>query len=161
MFPYPSGSGLHVGHPRGYTASDVISRFKRMQGFNVLHPMGWDSFGLPAERAANRSKLHPLIITKRNIASFRGQIKMIGYSYAWNGELNTSSILVENCSSTNQEEQMTRQLGGACWLHSSRSNAFSVGNHLAQRSLNRSVVAACGKTVTLWTVTDQTSSNSL
>ena len=75
MFPYPSGAGLHVGHPEGYTATDIISRTKRMQGFNVLHPMGWDAFGLPAERAAVREQKHPADITKRNIANFKQQIK--------------------------------------------------------------------------------------
>src|SRR5256712_7356492 len=75
MFPYPSGAGLHVGHPKGYTATDVVSRHKRMQGFNVLHPMGWDAFGLPAERAAVRENLHPAVITKRNVENFRRQIQ--------------------------------------------------------------------------------------
>jgi leucyl-tRNA synthetase len=70
MFPYPSGSGLHVGHPEGYTATDVVARMKRMQGFNVLHPMGWDAFGLPAERAAERDNIHPAIITAENISNF-------------------------------------------------------------------------------------------
>src|SRR5476649_248930 len=81
MFPYPSGAGLHVGHPEGYTATDVVSRYKRMQGFNVLHPMGWDAFCLPAERAAMRENIHPAIITKRNVDNFRRQIKRLGFSY--------------------------------------------------------------------------------
>lgn len=91
MFPYPSGDGLHVGHPKGYTASDVIARVRRMQGYNVLHPMGWDSFGLPAERAADREKLHPAIVTKRNIDTFRRQLQSIGLSYDWEREVNSSS----------------------------------------------------------------------
>jgi len=91
MFPYPSGSGLHVGHPEGYTATDVIARMKRMQGFNVLHPMGWDAFGLPAERAAVREGLHPADITRRNIDTFRRQIKRLGFSYDWDREISTSS----------------------------------------------------------------------
>lgn len=91
MFPYPSGAGLHVGHPEGYTATDVVCRMKRMQGFNVLHPMGWDAFGLPAERAAMRDGIHPAIITKRNIDNFRRQIKRLGFSYDWSREINTSS----------------------------------------------------------------------
>src|SRR5690349_24916392 len=74
MFPYPSGEGLHVGHPKSYTASDVITRMRRMQGYNVLHAMGWDAFGLPAERAAERAGSHPAIITKRNIDNFRHQM---------------------------------------------------------------------------------------
>ena len=90
MFPYPSGSGLHVGHPEGYTATDIVSRLKRMQGFNVLHPMGWDAFGLPAERAAMRDNIHPQIITKKNVDNFRRQIKRLGFSYDWKREVNTS-----------------------------------------------------------------------
>lgn len=92
MFPYPSGSGLHVGHPEGYTATDVIARMKRMQGFNVLHPMGWDAFGLPAERAAVRDNIHPAVITKQNTDNFRKQIKRLGFSYDWSREINTSSV---------------------------------------------------------------------
>jgi leucyl-tRNA synthetase len=91
MFPYPSGAGLHVGHPEGYTATDVVSRLKRMLGFHVLHPMGWDAFGLPAERAAVRENIHPAIITKRNIDNFRRQIRRLGFSYDWDREIDTSS----------------------------------------------------------------------
>jgi len=91
MFPYPSGAGLHIGHPKGYTATDVIARSKRMQGFNVLHPMGWDAFGLPAERAAMREDLHPAQITERNINNFRRQIKRLGFSYDWEREVSTTS----------------------------------------------------------------------
>ena len=91
MFPYPSGSGLHVGHAEGYTATDVVARFKRMTGHNVLHPMGWDAFGLPAERAAVREGIHPAIITKRNVDNFRTQIKRLGFSYDWNREISTSN----------------------------------------------------------------------
>lgn len=92
MFPYPSGSGLHVGHPEGYTATDIIARYKRMNGFNVLHPMGWDAFGLPAERAAIREGRHPAIITQENIKNFRGQIKRLGLSYDWQREIDTSKV---------------------------------------------------------------------
>jgi len=91
MFPYPSPAGLHVGHPLGYTATDVVARLKRMQGYNVLHPFGWDAFGLPAERAAVRENLHPAEITRRNIDNFRRQTKRLGFSYDWERELNTSS----------------------------------------------------------------------
>ncbi|MCZ6726495.1 MAG: leucine--tRNA ligase [Acidobacteria bacterium] len=91
MFPYPSGAGLHVGHPEGYTATDVIARLKRMQGHNVLHPMGWDAFGLPAERAAVREGEHPATITGRNIDNFRRQIKRLGFSYDWEREVSTCS----------------------------------------------------------------------
>ncbi len=90
MFPYPSGAGLHVGHPEGYTATDVLARMKRMQGHNVLHPMGWDAFGLPAERAAMRENIHPAVITKRNVDNFRRQIKRLGFSYDWNREVSTT-----------------------------------------------------------------------
>jgi leucyl-tRNA synthetase len=91
MFPYPSGAGLHVGHPEGYTATDVMARFKRMRGHNVLHPMGWDAFGLPAERAAVREGRHPAEITTRNVDTFRRQIQRLGFSYDWEREVNTSS----------------------------------------------------------------------
>jgi len=90
MFPYPSGAGLHVGHPEGYTATDIVARFKRMRGFNVLHPMGWDAFGLPAERYAMQTKIHPSITTEQNIANFRRQLKALGFSYDWNREINTT-----------------------------------------------------------------------
>jgi leucyl-tRNA synthetase len=90
MFPYPSGAGLHVGHPEGYTATDIFCRYKRMRGFNVLHPMGWDAFGLPAERYAIRTGVHPSITTRRNIETFRGQIKRLGFSYDWSRELSTT-----------------------------------------------------------------------
>ena len=91
MFPYPSGAGLHIGHPEGYTATDVVARKRRMEGFNVLHPMGWDAFGLPAERAAVRENQHPRLITQRNIANFRRQIERLGFSYDWEREVDTSS----------------------------------------------------------------------
>jgi len=90
MFPYPSGDGLHVGHPKGYTATDVVARAKRMMGFNVLRVMGWDSFGLPAERRAERTGEHPSVITARNIATFKSQLKKLGLSYDWTRELATS-----------------------------------------------------------------------
>ena len=91
MFPYPSGDGLHVGHPKGYTATDVIARVRRMQGYNVLHPMGWDAFGLPAERTADRLNIHPATVTARNIAKFRGQLQRLALSYDWEREVNTSA----------------------------------------------------------------------
>ncbi|MGE3498213.1 MAG: leucine--tRNA ligase [Candidatus Binatia bacterium] len=91
MFPYPSGAGLHVGHPEGYTATDVLARLKRMRGYNVLHPMGWDAFGLPAERAAMRENVHPAAITARNIDTFRRQIKRLGFAYDWTREISTAS----------------------------------------------------------------------
>ena len=90
MFPYPSGAGLHVGHPEGYTATDIISRYKRMRGFNVLHPMGWDAFGLPAEQYAVQTGTHPRETTAKNIATFRRQIDALGFSYDWSREINTT-----------------------------------------------------------------------
>jgi leucyl-tRNA synthetase len=90
MFPYPSGAGLHVGHPEGYTATDIIARYKRMRGFNVLHPMGWDAFGLPAEQYAIKSGQHPAITTRENIGSFKNQLKRIGFSYDWQREIDTT-----------------------------------------------------------------------
>ncbi len=90
MFPYPSGDGLHVGHPEGYTATDITSRFKRMRGFNVLHPMGWDAFGLPAEQYAIQTGTHPAVTTAKNINRFREQLQMLGFSYDWDGEVDTT-----------------------------------------------------------------------
>lgn len=92
MFPFPSGSGLHVGHPEGYTATDIVSRYKRNKGFNVLHPMGWDSFGLPAENYAIKTGKHPDSITKENINTFRRQLKSLGFSYDWDREVATSNV---------------------------------------------------------------------
>lgn len=90
MFPYPSGDGLHVGHPKGYTATDVVARYKRMRGFNVLHPMGWDAFGLPAEQHALETGMHPRDTTRRNVVNFRRQIESLGFSYDWSREINTT-----------------------------------------------------------------------
>ena len=90
MFPYPSGAGLHVGHPEGYTATDILSRMKRMQGYNVLHPMGWDAFGLPAEQYALDTGNSPAEFTEKNINTFRNQIKALGFSYDWDREVNTT-----------------------------------------------------------------------
>ena len=89
MFPYPSGQGLHVGHPEGYTATDIISRMKRMQGYNVLHPMGWDAFGLPAEQYAIKTGNHPAKFTEKNINTFKKQLKMLGLSFDWDKEIST------------------------------------------------------------------------
>jgi leucyl-tRNA synthetase len=90
MFPYPSGDGLHVGHPEGYTASDIVARYKRMRGFNVLHPMGWDAFGLPAEQYALKTGTHPKVTTERNVRRFREQLERLGFSYDWDREVNTT-----------------------------------------------------------------------
>ena len=90
MFPYPSGAGLHVGHPEGYTATDIITRYKRKCGANVLHPMGWDAFGLPAEEHARKTGEHPRINTHNNVENFRRQLKMLGFCYDWDREVNTT-----------------------------------------------------------------------
>ena len=90
MFPYPSGAGLHVGHPEGYTATDIIGRAKKRQGFNVLHPMGWDAFGLPAEQYAIKTGQHPRVTTEQNVAHFKGQLQRIGFGYDWQREVNTT-----------------------------------------------------------------------
>jgi len=92
MFPYPSGDGLHVGHPEGYTATDIVCRYHRMRGFSVMHPMGWDAFGLPAEQHAKKTGTHPRTTTERNIANFRRQLKMLGFSYDWSRELATTDV---------------------------------------------------------------------
>ena len=90
MFPYPSGAGLHVGHPLGYIASDIFTRYKKLQGFNVLHPMGFDSFGLPTEQYAIQTGIHPEIATKKNTDRYRKQLEKIGFSYDWEREIQTS-----------------------------------------------------------------------
>jgi len=91
MFPYPSGSGLHVGHPLGYIAADIYSRYKRLKGFNVLHPMGFDAFGLPAEQYAIQTGQHPAVTTAENIARYKKQLKLMGFSYDWSREVWTSN----------------------------------------------------------------------
>ncbi len=90
MFPYPSGEGLHVGHPKGYIATDIYSRFKKMNGYNILHPMGWDAFGLPAENFAIKNKIHPEVSVSKNIKRFKEQLSILGFSYDWNREINTT-----------------------------------------------------------------------
>ncbi|HEY0750181.1 MAG TPA: class I tRNA ligase family protein, partial [Chitinophagaceae bacterium] len=90
MFPYPSGAGLHVGHPLGYIASDIYARYKRLKGYNVLHPMGYDAFGLPAEQYAIEHGIHPAVSTERNIETFRKQLDNIGFCYDWSREVRTS-----------------------------------------------------------------------
>ena len=91
MFPYPSGAGLHVGHPLGYIASDIYSRYKRHKGFNVLHPQGFDSFGLPAEQYAIQTGQHPAVTTNKNISTYRRQLDRLGFSFDWTREVRTSS----------------------------------------------------------------------
>jgi len=90
MFPYPSGEGLHVGHPKGYIATDVISRMKRMQGANVMHPMGFDAFGLPAENYALKTKTNPAVSIPKNVIRFKKQLEILGFDYDWSREVNTT-----------------------------------------------------------------------
>src|ERR1035437_3272161 len=90
MFPYPSSTGLHVGHPEGYTATDIVARYKRAKGFNVMHPMGWDAFGLPAEQYAIKNNVHPRETTANNIVRFRKQLQALGFSYDWDREVDTT-----------------------------------------------------------------------
>ena len=90
MFPYPSGKGLHVGHPLGYIASDIFARYKRLKGFNVLHPMGYDAFGLPAEQYALDHGMHPAVSTRQNIINFREQLDRIGFCFDWSRQVNTA-----------------------------------------------------------------------
>src|ERR1041385_2850569 len=90
MFPYPSGAGLHVGHPEGYTATDIVARYKRAKGFNVMHPMGWDAFGLPAAQHAIKNNVHPRETTAKNIHRFRSQLQALGFSYDWDREVDTT-----------------------------------------------------------------------
>ena len=89
-FPYPSGQGLHVGHPRSYTAIDIVARKKRLEGYNVLYPMGWDAFGLPTENYAIKNHIHPSVVTENNIANFKRQLKSLGFSFDWDREVNTT-----------------------------------------------------------------------
>ena len=89
-FPYPSGQGLHVGHPRPYTALDIVARKRRMQGYNVLYPIGWDAFGLPTENYAIKNHVHPAEVTKKNVARFKEQIQSLGISFDWSREINTT-----------------------------------------------------------------------
>ena len=89
-FPYPSGAGLHVGHPRSYTALDIVARKRRMQGYNVLYPMGWDAFGLPTENYAIKNHIHPAEVTKQNVARFKSQLMSLGLSFDWSREVNTT-----------------------------------------------------------------------
>lgn len=95
-FPYPSGQGLHVGHPRSYTALDIVARKRRLEGYNVLYPMGWDAFGLPTENFAIKNKIHPEIVTKQNVAHFKEQLKSLGLSFDWNREINTTDLIIIN-----------------------------------------------------------------
>ncbi|WP_411824038.1 leucine--tRNA ligase [Leptospira sp. 'Mane'] len=140
MFPYPSGAGLHVGHPEGYTATDIISRLKRMQGFEVLHPMGWDAFGLPAERYAMTTGVHPRETTKKNIDTFRRQIKMLGLSYDWEREISTTDpdyyrwtqwIFLQIYNSYfDRKERKAKSIDGLISLFEKEGSSFFEGKEL-------------------------------
>ena len=93
-FPYPSGQGLHVGHPRSYTALDIVARKKRLQGYNVLYPMGWDAFGLPTENFAIKNHIHPEIVTRQNIEHFKAQLQSLGLSFDWDREITLDRVLL-------------------------------------------------------------------
>ena len=101
MFPYPSGAGLHVGHPLGYIASDIYSRYKRLRGFNVLHPMGYDAFGLPAEQYAIQTGQHPAVTTEKNINRYREQLDKIGFSFDWDRDGHSSKCSIVTIATTN------------------------------------------------------------
>ena len=128
MFPYPSGAGLHVGHPLGYIASDIYSRYKRLQGFNVLHPMGYDAYGLPAEQYAIQTGQHPEVTTKKNIARYREQMDKIGFSYDWSREIRTCDPEyygrnghLSRCSTATIATMKNRHALSANWLPLSNS----------------------------------------
>jgi leucyl-tRNA synthetase len=138
MFPYPSGAGLHVGHPLGYIASDIYSRFKRANGFNVLHPMGYDAFGLPAEQYAIQTGQHPAKTTEENIARYREQLDLIGFSYDWSREVRTSDPKYYKWT-----QWIFIQLFNA-WFNNSTQKAESIDNLISkfEKEGNASVNAA-------------------
>ena len=115
MFPYPSGAGLHVGHPLGYIASDIYSRYKRLRGFNVLHPMGYDAFGLPAEQYALETGQHPAVTTEKNIARYREQLDNIGFCYDWDREVRTSDPKYYSSSIAGLTGRQTKHAPSASW----------------------------------------------
>lgn len=139
MFPYPSGAGLHVGHPLGYIASDIVARYKRLKGFNVLHPMGFDSFGLPAEQYAIETGQHPAITTAENIATYKSQLAKIGFSYDWEREVQTSD------PSYYKWTQWIFQQLFQSWYNNKTDKAEAIATLVAafEQSGNTQVDAAC------------------
>ena len=115
MFPYPSGAGLHVGHPLGYIASDIYSRYKRLKGFNVLHPMGYDAFGLPAEQYAIQTGQHPAVTTEQNIARYREQLDKIGFSFDWDREVRTCDPAYYKWTQWAFLKMFSHSRARACW----------------------------------------------
>jgi len=141
MFPYPSGQGLHVGHPEGYTATDIIARYKRMRGFNVLHPMGYDAFGLPAEQYAIEHGVHPAETTRRNIENIRRQIKMFGFSYDWDRELATTDPEYYRWT------QWIFRLMFESWYDPRQDRARPIEELIQQLETGRLLVTATGRVV--------------
>ena len=141
MFPYPSGAGLHVGHPLGYIASDIYSRYKRLCGFNVLHPMGYDAFGLPAEQYAIQTGQHPAVTTKRNIDRYRGQLDRIGFSYDWSREVRTCDPEYYKWTQWAFLKMFSH------WYDRSQEKARPISEleSIFEREGNSSVNAACGE----------------
>lgn len=150
MFPYPSGAGLHVGHPLGYIASDIVARFKRHKGFNVLHPMGYDSFGLPAEQYAIQTGQHPKITTENNIAVYRKQLDKIGFSFDWDREVRTS-----NPEYYKWTQWIFIQIFNS-WYNKNSNKAENISTLIAEFEINgnASVNACCDETVKSFTATD-------
>lgn len=142
MFPYPSGAGLHVGHPLGYIASDIYSRYKRLKGFNVLHPMGYDAFGLPAEQYAIQTGQHPRVTTEKNIARYRGQLNRIGFSFDWDREIKTCDPEYYKWT----QWAFLKMFG--CWYNNKAGKAEEIASLIAEfeKNGNGAVDAACGDT---------------
>jgi leucyl-tRNA synthetase len=150
MFPYPSGAGLHVGHPLGYIASDIYARYKRLKGFNVLHPMGYDAYGLPAEQYAIQTGTHPAVTTEKNIARYREQLDKIGFSYDWDREVRTSDPAYYKWT------QWTFVQLFHSWYNKTTNKAEPVSSLIAafEKSGNAGVEAACSDTkgITAWLI---------
>lgn len=144
MFPYPSGAGLHVGHPLGYIASDIYSRYKRLKGFNVLHPMGYDAFGLPAEQYAIQTGQHPRVTTEKNVARYRAQLNRIGFSFDWDREIKTCDPEYYKWT----QWAFLKMFG--CWYNNKAGKAEEIGSLIAEfeKNGNGAVDAACGETET-------------
>jgi leucyl-tRNA synthetase len=150
MFPYPSGAGLHVGHPLGYIASDIVSRYKKLKGFNVLHPMGFDSFGLPAEQYAIDTGQHPAITTEKNIATFKEQLNALGFSYDWDNEVQTSSPEFYRWT-----QWIFKEIFNS-WYNNTSNKAESIDTLIAifEKEGNQKIDAACDEDTESFTAQD-------
>ncbi|MBC7923671.1 MAG: class I tRNA ligase family protein [Ferruginibacter sp.] len=157
MFPYPSGAGLHVGHPLGYIASDIVARYKRLKGFNVLHPMGFDSFGLPAEQYAIQTGQHPAITTEQNIRRYREQLRNMGFSFDWSKEVRTSDPRFYQWT-----QWIFTHLFNA-WYNRETDGAQPIATLVAkfEHSGNRHVYAACDEDTPAFTDEDWRRMNEL